>query len=479
MSHLFIKKLIERNKELLAEALIETEDQTMRGSFANSIRKNLVSILSNRQVFIGGGALIISTFVANILNYIFNAYLGRVLTFNQYALIGLIGGFYSFASIFFGAYSTTVIYRSGFLIGKYGEAAGYSFWKYASKLSLYPSIIITILWIFAIPFMMNFFHTDNIYIFIFFGLILLIGFIGNINQGFLFSKMMFKSLAVISLADPLVKLTATFILVVLGLKEWTFSAIPVSVFAVFTIGWILILKQIKDKKTKAPAKEVKEYSKKFFLISLLSGFSAVAYFTFDIFLAKHFLTQTQAGEYALVSLVGKMVFFLGNLTSPFITPIISRYEGAKKNSLHALYALLGCTALFSSIGFILFGILGHFTVPILYGEKAQIIVPYVLFFTFGMTCYTISGVLVNYYLVRKVYTFIIAPAFLVLLQIILISLFHDSVKTIAEIMSFVLTLNLLVTMGLHLTVKQVKLFEKSFVNFMESLISRYHEIKYI
>ncbi|HSX09997.1 MAG TPA: oligosaccharide flippase family protein [Candidatus Saccharimonadales bacterium] len=462
MSFPSLAKIFRKKNKMLAEAFIESEEVSMPMSFSSRFKKRLLSISNNKQVFIGGSFLVIATFLANILNYIFNAYLGRVLTFEDFSLIGLIGGLYSFASIFFGAYSTIVNYRSGFLIGKYGDAAGYEFWKYIKKQILYPAIILTILWLIAIPFLMSFFHTNNLLLFVLFSFVLLVGFTSNINQGFLFSRMMFGSLAILSLADPLVKLITTLILVIIGLKIWAFSAIPASVLIVFAVGWFLIAKQVPQQKTTAPLSEVHSYSKKFFFVSLLTSFSTIAYFTFDIFLAKHFLTPDQAGEYALLSLVGKMIFFIGNLTSPFIIPLISRYEGAKKNSLHALYAILGLTAFFVFCGFILVGVFGQFTVPLLYGEKARVIVPYVSYFTFGMACYTISSVLVNYYLVRKIYLFTVVSSLLIILQIVLLALFHTSVQSFAIAMSVALAANLIVTMSLHLGLKKIQTFGKYF-----------------
>jgi O-antigen/teichoic acid export membrane protein len=469
----FIKKLQKREKSLLAEAIIETEVVSMPNSFSKLAKKRLFSLLNNKQIFLSGGALVIATFTANVLNYIFNAYLGRVLTFNQFALIGLIGGFYSFSTIFFGAYSTTVNYRSGFLIGKYGEGAGYNFWKHTRKLALYPSVIFAVLWLLSLPLLMNFFHTTNIFLFLLFGLVILIGFTSNVNQGFLFSKMMFGSLAIISLTDPIIRLAVTFSLVYFGFNDWTFSAIPFAVLGVFLAGFLLITKQVKNTITNAPS-EVYAFPKKFFVISLLAAFSSAAYFTFDIILAKHFLSPAHAGEYALVSLVGKMIFFLGNLTSPFVIPLISRHEGAQKNSLHTLYILLGFTTLFVLVGFLLFGVFGYFTVPILYGEKAQVIVPYLVYYTFGMACYTVSNVIVSYYLARKNYLFTIVSALLILVQIGLILLFHDTVKSIVTVMTLVMLLNLVIAVTLHFGLKQIMVAEKYTQNVYTSIRAKYN-----
>lgn len=449
--------------KLIIEAIIATEEGTTAVTFPQKVRIMLRKLMTKQQVYASGSALVIGSFIANVLSYLFNAYLGRVLSFSDFALIGLIGGFFSFASIPFGTYATTVTYKGSLLIGKYGEGAGYHFWKHTLKNVKMLSLVTTALWLLATPFLMQFFHTDNAFLFFLFSLVLLVGFFNYVNQGFLAARMMFGSLAIMSLIDPLTKLSIAFLLVSLGLQLWTFSAIPIAALVVSATGWLLLRKYVSSTKTTAPQKEIEGFSKKFFFLSFLTAFSSIAYFTVDIFLAKHFLTASDAGKYALISLVGKMIFFLGNLTSPFIIPLISRYEGAKKNATNALYALVGFTGIFTFIGFLLFGILSPITVPLLYGEKAVAIIPYLSFFTFGMMCYTISSVFVNYYLVKKMYSFTIAATLFILLQIGLISIFHANVQTIAFVMASVLTGHLAMMLLLHCNANRLKTYETKLV----------------
>jgi O-antigen/teichoic acid export membrane protein len=255
-------------------------------------------------------------------------------------------------------------------------------------------------------------------------------------------------------------LLVMFTLIWMGLHTWAFVAIPFATVVDFFATWIVLRKRFHKEKSIAPSSELQSYSKKFFLVSILTGFSSIAFFTIDIFLAKHFLVAADAGKYVLISLVGKMIYFLGNLTTPFVIPFIARYEGSARNSRFALNILLVTTLVFAFPGFVLFGIFGNITIPILYGSKAMTIVPYLLIYTFGIMCYTISNVFVNYYLVRKVYTFTIATSLLIFAQIIGMELFHKNVGEIITVMSVVLTVHLLITTGLHIFAKQVKTFEK-------------------
>ena len=173
-----------------------------------------------------------------------------------------------------------------------------------------------------------------------------------------------------------------------------------------------------------------------------------------------------------------MIFFLGNLTSPFVIPLISRYEGANKNSLHALYLLLAFTTLFVFTGFLLFGIFGYITVPILYGAKAQIIVPYLIYYTFGMACYTVSNVVVSYYMARRNYIFTIITSLLIFVQIGLIILFHDSVNAIVTDMSLVLLLNLLIVMIMHFSLKKITALETYILQSYESIKSKNVQVNF-
>ncbi len=452
-----------QSKKIVAETVIETEETVNGFSFPNTFRKRWAEVITHKKTYIGGVLLVAGSIIANFLNFFFNAYLGRVLEFRDFALIGLIGGFLSFSSILFGAFTTTANFRSGFLIGKYGENSGFTFWRYIRKKAIYFSIVLTAIWLLLTPLLMRYFDTDNASLFVLFGAVLLVGLANGADRGFLSARLMFGSLAAINFIDPVVKLATAIILVYFGLKVWTFSAVPLAIVGTFIIGWLLVVKQIKQGVHKTPESEIRKFPKKFFGASILTGFSSIAFLTVDILLANHFLDHNAAGQYALLSLVGKMVYFLGGLTTPFVIPLISRKEGANKNSSKTFYLLLFFTLFLSLAGFVAFGIFGNITIPILYGEKAIAIVPYLTFFTLGMTCYTVSKVFVNFYLVKRVYTLTILTSLLVFFQILLINLYHSNPRAIAIDMTIIWGLHLFITTSLHLGIKYVKIFEDNFM----------------
>lgn len=454
--------------EKVAEAVIEIEESENESRFALRYRKKLIELIKSKGTYLGGILLVSSSFVGNVLNFFFNAYLGRLLSFENFALIGLMGGFRSFASILFGAFSTTSNYRSAFLIGKFGEAAGYSFWKFARRLGFIISLIVTLFWIIFTPFLTNFFDAETPWLVIMFGIIMLVGLANGADRGLISARLNFTGLALLNIFDPVIRLAFTFLLIFLGLKFWTFSAIPLSILGTFVLGWILVLKYKKQQAFSGHEKEIKHYPYKFFGISILTGFSSVAFSTFDILLANHYLSSVEAGKYTLLSLVGKMIYFLGGLTTPFIIPLISRLEGANKNSKKTMYLILLATTLLTLFGFFSFGVFGFITIPFLYGKKALAITPYLVGFAFGMMCYAISKVLVNYYLVKKVYSFTIVTSLLVFLQIILIGFYHSNSSEIASVMTIIWSLHLVISITFHFLSKKIIIYERFILAFVRN-----------
>src|SRR3989344_7790352 len=135
----FMKNFRENVK--VAESIVNVEERDLETTFPIKLRNKLITLIKQKGKYVGGIFLVTSSFIGNILNFLYNAYLGRVLSFENFALIGLMGALLSFSSILFGAFSTTANYRSAFLIGRFGESAVYSFWKYNRRLGFIISII--------------------------------------------------------------------------------------------------------------------------------------------------------------------------------------------------------------------------------------------------------------------------------------------------------------------------------------------------
>jgi len=459
---LHLKKKV---KQQIAEAIIEVEESQTGFPFPNSFRRKLAALIANNKGYISGGWLIFGNMAANFLNFLFNAYLGRALNFEDFSLISLISVLTYLSYIPLNAFAATVNFKSGFLEGKFSRGQANIFWKYICHKAFFIGIAIAGIWLLLNPLLVRFFQEDQFGPFLLFNIIWMIGFIAAADRGFLSGRFRFGSLAILLVADPIFKLLLAALFIHTGKHEYTYATIPITSVFTFIVGWILVNKE-KSTQNETPAKEVKSFPKKFYLSSVSYGLTSLTFLSLDIVLAKHFLPTEEAGKYALISLVGKMVFFLGSLASQFILPIVSRNEGANKNSKKTLQLSLLSTFVLSLIAYIAFGQFGYLTIPFLFGKKTLVILPYLAIFCFAMMCFTVSRVFATYYLAQKIYTFAVAGFVLTLLQIVLITLLHGSVSQVVTAMVITSFMNLALMAGMHMVQGYLRIFESNVSDFI-------------
>ncbi|MDP3685547.1 MAG: glycosyltransferase, partial [bacterium] len=84
-------------------------------------------------LFAGGSVLVGAMLLANVSNFLFNAFLGRVLGFEDFGLVTLVNALWYIAALFFGALAVTVNHRSAYLATSVNAEASAAFWRSASR----------------------------------------------------------------------------------------------------------------------------------------------------------------------------------------------------------------------------------------------------------------------------------------------------------------------------------------------------------
>ena len=438
--------------------------------FGKSVGERITKTLKTKKMLLSGVLLVAGINLANVLNLLFNGYLGRVLDYDDFAAITLATSITSLLSIPIAALSATVNHHTNFLIGKYGEKSGTKFWKKSLLLTIKGSVIVAILWTIAIPFLMHYFNVTDKLFFITFLPIMLCAFIASINRGFLYGNLMFGTIGLLYFIEPFTKLVAAVLLVNIGKNDYTYAAIPLSFVFAFILGWFFVLRRLKSDFHIEPEKKG-QFPYKFLLVSLIVGLSSVSFLSMDVILAKHFLASAEAGKYALLSLVGKMIFFLGSLISPFLIPLVSRNEGANKNSQIILYYTLIGSALVTMLGYVAFGLFGFITTPFLFGPKALAITAYLPFFCLAFILFSIAQVFVMYYQAKKLYIFPITAFLLSFVQLIIFEFFHSNISTFVSVMLLSGFITLSTMTVLHLKINYVKILERNIKDFLDIFAS--------
>ena len=206
------------------------------------------------------------------------------------------------------------------------------------------------------------------------------------------------------------------------------------------------------------------FPKKFFFASVVTGFSTSAFLTLDIVLTKHFLSSKLAGEYAFLSLVGKMIYYFGSILNVFMTPFVSRDLGANRDPNKTFYRILAGTIIFTSMMYFAIGIFGNITIPLLFGEKAFPILKYLPVYSLAISFYVISNSIISYHLLRHHYSFPITGLILSLVMSTGIILFHNNIGEISNVILATSIISLIVFILLHLLQREGRFFLKNLID---------------
>ncbi len=380
----------------------------------------------------GAGLLILSSLFANFLNFTFNAYLSRELSFAEFGVVSLISTFTFVLNLFAGALSTTANRTIAYLEGT-GSGEGKRFFRANLLKILGTSFIASFFWIFVMPATADFFNLTNRIINASFALIIFSAILYSYNRGFLQGTFKFGYVAFTSIFEVISKFGLAVFFVWAGLKNLTALAFSGSVFLAWiasSIGTSAVYREESrgDEKKEENNSKTPFFPFSFYGAALMSGLAVTMFLSIDVLLAKHYLSADDAGRYALLSLVGKMIFFFGSLLNVFIVSFVSRAEGEGEDPARSFKKIFyGTFFLTLSAGFGLY-IFGAQLIPLFFGPRAADILPYVGLYSASMMLFTISATIATYQLARKRYLFSGISFVISLLMVLMIIFAHSSIK---------------------------------------------------
>jgi glycosyltransferase XagB len=378
-----------------------------------------------------GGILFSALVVGSLLNFIYNAFAGRVLEFTDYGLITLLNTFWYLLSIVLTSLLTTLNRRVSYLNVKDGPSTAHEFFIASLKKILPIGLIISMGWLIISPFLTSYFQENSILTFLSFGPVIFFALYLNLAKGYLQGAVYLRLLAAITIIEPAAKLLLLGLILLMNQPKFAYLSIPLSVLVSSALIFAFT-PRIKRPAEVSSATEL-AFPRKFFLASMLLGLSSTAFLSIDVLMAKHYFPPSLAGEYALLSLVGKMIYFFSSLFNTFIVTAVGRLSGKKKTSQTAFYKLFAGTFLMATTSFIALGLFGSITVPILLGTKAMVIVPYLVNYCLSITLFTIANTIVVYHLAREEFIFSKISVALAICLGVGIIFNHQSIQALTDV----------------------------------------------
>lgn len=399
--------------------------------------KKEIKKLINHPLFSGSAIMIVGSNSINAINYLYHLIMGRILGPAGYgelaALISLIG--------ILGVVSTGI----SLAVTKYVSSAtndqetnSLSQWLKVKlfQLSLAFSIFILI----TSPLTSAFLHLSINHIFVI-AASFLFSFSSVLNRAILQGLLKFKDMVISVLLENISKLVIGVILVLLGFQ---LSGAMVGILISAIIGWYLTNRFLHFSKLSRPQSPKYIKSIIFFTIPvIIQTVATTSLYTADLILVKHFFSSHNAGIYASLSTLGKIIFFGTSPIAAVMFPLVSKQYSRGGSYKKIFNFSLLTTAILSTLIIVIYWLFPQISIKILYGSAYLEASNLLVFFGIFMALFTLSSLYMNLGLSLGKIRIVIFPSIAAILQIILIWFNHQSLEKVIFISIIITSLLLL------------------------------------
>ena len=406
------------------------------------MKKYLISLISKvktDQLVRGSMVVFLGSAVASAINYLYHMVLGRMLGPSDY---GIFASLLSLTYVYGIPVSVLNLVSLKYIaslkqLGGVERAAGFFRW-FGKKIILF-SLFLFIISMAVSPLAAGFLRVSVFWV-ILTNFIILIGiysgFCSTTIQGFL----RFGLSALASVSSTVFKIIIAVIFVYLG---WRVSGVLFSLLLSSLFGLVLVSYFVKKKinfpekrvtEVRIPLQEIVRYG----FPVLFSSLALTSFYTTDILLVKNLFPEKEAGLYASLAILGKIVFFASSSIGMVMFPLVAG-KRAKGENYRRLYLNSFLLVFFvsSSITVVYF-LFPELMVNLLYGSQYLSIAPLLGLFAVFMSFYSLVCLTINFFLAASRTVMITLPLVGAILQIILIFLFHTSLRQVVLINIFVM-----------------------------------------
>lgn len=389
----------------------------MRNKFKKIIEHPLIS-----------GSIIIfaGTLFANFLNFLFNLFMSRTLSVSDYGILASLTSLILVFALIADSFAPTIVHfaASSFAKKEYEKIQGIFF--QANKIAIvFGGLTFLVFTLFAEN-IGNFFNINNNFLVILVGIIVFLGFLGALNRAILQAKLSFKYISLVYVSSTSIKLIIGIILVFFGYKATgAMFGFVFSFFAMYLLFFIP-LKRFLEKSNNSYTISIK----KLFTYggpASIALFSLTFFITSDILLVKHFFSAKEAGIYAGLSLVGRVIyFFTAPLTSVMFPVIVQKYS-REENYTNTFKISFFLVLILSAAITIFYFINPGFSIRFFLKKEEYIAASaYLPYFGIFIALYSLLSLVTNFYLSIKRTKIYILITFFAVFQIILIWFNHET-----------------------------------------------------
>lgn len=372
----------------------------------------------------GSLTLFIMMGIFNFLNYIFHFSMARMLEPADYGVLAVLISI-TYVFLIPSEVIQTVItkYTSKLNTKKDLGAIKFLLNKSMRKCLLFSSLFFAAFVLISL--LLAIFLKIEFYLFVLTGLFVFYLFIVSILRGVMQGRRKFTALGLGMMLESSLKVILPIFLVFIGWKVWgALVGILIGNLVAFLFSLTLIREISSSKSKNTEFKGIYSYSWPVFV----AMFAVILIFSLDIILAKRFFSPELAGKYAVISMLGKMIYLGTNAIGKAMFPFTSEEheKGKQRQTKELMKKSVKIVILISAVVLFFYLFFPKLVIRILFGPAYVGV--FDILFTVGLafTFLSLSNtfILYNLSLNKTKKSFVLF--FFVILQIVLLGLFHST-----------------------------------------------------
>jgi len=381
----------------------------------------------------------LSVLAVNGGNYLYNLILGRVLGPAQFADAAVLITFLLVLSF---VAMTFQLVTAKFSVVFENE----TFKNFISKIYKNATIVGLTLGALIVVFanqLQALFNTSTSSMFTIFGIGVPLYFLMSVNRGVFQGKKEFKYLSITYQAEMLSRLVITLALIFLFNIQ---SSIVIAIGILISFGFGLVpfeFKNVSIKKSIAIETSQSKQVRSFFIITAFYEFTQIIINNSDILLVKHYFDAYEAGLYASLALIGRIVYFVAWMFVMLLLPTVVQLKKEGKETAPILFKYVAYIAAIATVIVIGCALFPETAITILFGDSYLAMAPLLWKYALATGLFAISNIFAYYYLSLDQFVPVVISGIFGMLQMGLVIFFHDSLEQVVH-MQIVAMVSLLV-----------------------------------
>ncbi len=290
----------------------------------------------------------------------------------------------------------------------------------------------------------TFFKTSTSSMFVIFGIGIPFYFLMSVNRGVFQGKKELTSLSVTYQLEMVSRLIITFGLLYF-LQIESSLLIAAGILCSFMFGLIPFkIKKISFSNNIKLEKAQTKMVRNFFIITAFYELTQIIINNSDILLVKHYFESYEAGLYASLALIGRVVYFVAWMFVMLLLPAVVQLKKEGKPTLPILFKYVGYIGVIAITIVVVCYLFPDQIINILFGEGYLEITPLLWKYALATGIFAISNIFAYYYLSLEKYVPVILSGIFGMLQILLVVFFHSSLEQVVNVQIIAMIILLLV-----------------------------------